>query len=130
MASYSAIGDLENLHLSEINGECTRKSSNQKVSSEKDGPENEETLFDREEARETALRDELQNIQHINGVIEGLLDSLDRAKGNMQARSHGSHLPMFEVLTMRRPSPIQSTRLRPFSIRGHVFSHRQSITNG
>lgn len=43
-----------------------------------------ETLFDRHEAREAALRNELQSVRNINQVIEGLLDSLDRAKGNME----------------------------------------------
>ncbi|RHZ67520.1 uncharacterized protein CDV56_108583 [Aspergillus thermomutatus] len=42
-----------------------------------------ETLFDRQEAREAALRHELQTVRNINQVIEGLLGSLDRAKGNM-----------------------------------------------
>lgn len=42
-----------------------------------------ETLFDRQESREAALRNELQSVRNINEVIEGLLGSLDRAKGNM-----------------------------------------------
>lgn len=41
------------------------------------------TMFDRQESREAALQNELQSIQNINGVIEGLLSSLDQAKGNM-----------------------------------------------
>ncbi|KAH8423872.1 DASH complex subunit DUO1 [Aspergillus melleus] len=46
-----------------------------------------ETLFGREEAREAALRNELQSVRNINQVIEGLLGSLDRAKGNMDTVS-------------------------------------------
>ncbi|KNG85128.1 hypothetical protein ANOM_007096 [Aspergillus nomiae NRRL 13137] len=46
-----------------------------------------ETLFDRQEAREAALRNELQSVRNINQVIEGLLNSLDRAKGNMDTVS-------------------------------------------
>lgn len=46
-------------------------------------PPHEETLFDQEEAREVALRNELQSVRNINQVIEGLLGSLDCAKGNM-----------------------------------------------
>jgi hypothetical protein len=42
-----------------------------------------ETLFDRQEAREAALQHELQTVRNINQVIEGLLGSLDCAKGNM-----------------------------------------------
>ena len=41
------------------------------------------TVFDRQESRETALRNELQSVRNINDVIEGLLSSLDQAKGNM-----------------------------------------------
>ncbi|KDE80469.1 hypothetical protein AO1008_06643 [Aspergillus oryzae 100-8] len=46
-----------------------------------------ETLFDRQEAREAALRNELQTVRNINQVIESLLSSLDRAKGNMDTVS-------------------------------------------
>ncbi|KAL5357800.1 DASH complex subunit Duo1-domain-containing protein [Aspergillus floccosus] len=42
-----------------------------------------DTLFDQQEAREAALRNELQNVRNINQVIESLLTSLDHAKGNM-----------------------------------------------
>ncbi|XRM48507.1 hypothetical protein ABZX51_011423 [Aspergillus tubingensis] len=42
-----------------------------------------ETLFDRQEAREAALRSELESVRKINQVIEGLLGSLDCAKENM-----------------------------------------------
>ncbi|KAF9889116.1 hypothetical protein FE257_007605 [Aspergillus nanangensis] len=46
-----------------------------------------DTLFDRQEARETALRNELHSVRNINQVIESLLGSLDRAKGNMDTVS-------------------------------------------
>lgn len=45
-----------------------------------------DTLFDREEAREAALHNELHAVRNINEVIEGLLSSIDRAKGNMEVR--------------------------------------------
>lgn len=41
------------------------------------------TMFDRQESHEAALRNELQSVRNINDVIEGLLSSLDQAKGNM-----------------------------------------------
>ncbi|KAJ6019076.1 hypothetical protein N7522_001143 [Penicillium canescens] len=44
-------------------------------------------LFDRKEAREAALHTELQGVRNINEVIEGLLSSLDSAKGNMETVS-------------------------------------------
>ncbi|KAJ6083288.1 hypothetical protein N7467_007423 [Penicillium canescens] len=44
-------------------------------------------LFDHKEAREAALHTELQGVRNINDVIEGLLSSLDSAKGNMETVS-------------------------------------------
>jgi len=42
-----------------------------------------QSRFDAEEAREAALRKELEGIRNINEVIEGVVDSLEKAKGNM-----------------------------------------------
>ena len=47
-------------------------------------PANQSARFDDpEEAREAALRRELEGVRNINSVIEGVLASLERAKGNM-----------------------------------------------
>lgn len=46
-------------------------------------PANPPTRFDAEEAREAALRRELEGVRNINQVIEGVIATLDRAKGNM-----------------------------------------------
>lgn len=46
-----------------------------------------DSLFDQEEAREAALRSELQSVRRINEVLGGLLSSLDQAKGNMETVS-------------------------------------------
>ena len=45
-----------------------------------------EPIYDEEdeETRDAALRNELQSVRKINEVIEGLLGSLDCAKGNME----------------------------------------------
>lgn len=43
-----------------------------------------ESPLDREEVREAALRRELAGIRNINEVIEGVVESLERAKGNME----------------------------------------------
>lgn len=45
-----------------------------------------DTLFDRQEAREAALKHELHAVRNINEVIEGLLNSIDKAKDNMEVR--------------------------------------------
>lgn len=42
-----------------------------------------EPVYAHEENREAALQNELQSVRKINEVIEGLLNSLDTAKGNM-----------------------------------------------
>ena len=39
--------------------------------------------FSTDEAREAALKQELDNIRQINKVVEGVVDSLEKAKSNM-----------------------------------------------
>lgn len=46
-------------------------------------PTNQNTRFDTQESREAALRKELDGVKKINGVIEGLIGTLERAQGNM-----------------------------------------------
>ncbi|CAG7918446.1 unnamed protein product [Penicillium olsonii] len=70
----------------------TPKSSDEKVTPEPRAShdtahEGDDPLYDRKEAREAALRAELQGVRNINQVIEGLLSSLDSAKGNMETVS-------------------------------------------
>lgn len=40
--------------------------------------------FSTDEAREAALRQELENIRNINEVVEGVVESLEKAKTNME----------------------------------------------
>ena len=42
-----------------------------------------ELRYDAEQAREEALKRELEGVRSINEVIEGVISSLERAKGNM-----------------------------------------------
>jgi len=42
-----------------------------------------ETRYDAEQAREESLRRELEGVRNINEVIEGVISSLESAKGNM-----------------------------------------------
>jgi hypothetical protein len=44
--------------------------------------------FDAEEVREAALRKELEGVRDINQVIEGVIGTLERAKGNMGVGNH------------------------------------------
>jgi hypothetical protein len=46
-------------------------------------PQQQSSRFDTDEAREAALRKELDGVRKINEVIEGVLGTLERAKGNM-----------------------------------------------
>ncbi|KAK2802702.1 hypothetical protein FQN51_004226 [Onygenales sp. PD_10] len=57
---------------------------NARAAPEQDYARNSETQYDREEAREAALRRELESVRNINQVVEGIIESLDRAKGNME----------------------------------------------
>lgn len=61
-----------------------RKTSNADRTSPELKPACGDSAYDREDARDAALRDELQSVRKINGVIEGLLTSLDSAKGKME----------------------------------------------
>jgi DASH complex subunit Duo1 len=53
-----------------------------------------ESQYDAEHAREEALQKELQGVRSINEVIEGVISSLERAKGNMDVGS--LHLSVIE----------------------------------
>ncbi|GAB1315928.1 DASH complex subunit DUO1 [Madurella fahalii] len=46
-------------------------------------PTNQNPNFDTDEAREAALRKELEGVRNINEVIEGVIGTLERARGNM-----------------------------------------------
>ncbi|EAQ84972.1 hypothetical protein CHGG_08986 [Chaetomium globosum CBS 148.51] len=46
-------------------------------------PTNQNSRFDTDESREAALRKELDGVRKINEVIEGVIGTLERAKGNM-----------------------------------------------
>lgn len=52
---------------------------------------NGESRYDSEEAREASLRNELESVRSINQVMEGVIESLERAKGNMEVRQRFHH---------------------------------------
>lgn len=99
MAFRTTAEEMERLQLSDDDTEdlwnspskrVVQNKINPRTSDEKTTPEprashdGQDTLFDQQEAREAALRTELQGVRNINEVIEGLLRSLDSAKGNME----------------------------------------------
>lgn len=99
MAFRTTAEEMERLQLSDDDTEdlwnspskrVAQKKINPRTSDEKTTPEprashdGQDPLFDQQEAREAALRTELLGVRNINEVIEGLLGSLDSAKGNME----------------------------------------------
>lgn len=99
MTLRSTAEEMERLQLSDEDTEDlwdspskrgTRQTFKQRSSEEHVTPEprptqdNVDNVFEREEAREAALHNELRSVRNINEVLEGLLDSIDRAKGNME----------------------------------------------
>lgn len=99
MAARSAVEEMERLQLSDEDTEDLWDSPSKKGAKKGFNPRSSDeippaepqashggadTLFDREEAREAALHSELQSVRNINDVLEGLLSSIDRAKGNME----------------------------------------------
>lgn len=48
---------------------------------------NGESKYDAEQARETSLQRELESVRSINDVIEGVVNSLECAKGNMDVNA-------------------------------------------
>lgn len=49
-------------------------------------PRTKESHYTTEEAREAALREELERVRNVNKVIEGVVESLEKAKSNMDVR--------------------------------------------
>ncbi|PGH17811.1 hypothetical protein AJ79_00952 [Helicocarpus griseus UAMH5409] len=95
MSLSSARAEMENLDLSDEDTEALLASPSKKpgFQTATDGsrtvPEqnyarNSETQYDREHAREASLQSELESVRNINRVVEDIIDSLDRAKGNME----------------------------------------------
>lgn len=67
-------------------------------------------IFDAQEAREAALRRELEGVRNINQVIEGVIGTLERAKGNMGV-CHCSFSPSKHF----QPSSLITPKLQFFS---------------
>lgn len=96
MATPSATEEMDRLQLSDEDTEELWNSPSQrrtrpvsqKTPASADRLQNQDTKssLDQEEARELALRNELQTVRNVNQAIEGVLESLERARGNMEVR--------------------------------------------
>ena len=65
-------------------------------------PSNQDAPFDAEEAREVALRRELEGVRKINEAIEGVIGTLERARENMGVRPPSPvYSPTRRMLTRR-----------------------------
>lgn len=51
-----------------------------------------ESHYTAEEAREAALRQELESVRNVNKVIEGVVESLQKAKDNMGVCIHNTNM--------------------------------------
>lgn len=110
-SSYSSSpSNIEDLHLSEnsdtedpfASPSATPSKSKRKTatapplkSSEQNRDEHQqipESKYDAEQAREESLRRELEGVRNINEVIEGVISSLESAKGNMAVRNNSLHI--------------------------------------
>lgn len=145
MADRSTAEEIERLQLSDEDTEDlwdspskrqTRPIFKQRSSEEHIAPEprpiqdNSDNAFDRAESREVALHHELQSVRNINEVLEGLLGSIDRAKGNMEVCltlpiDHRKTCLTFPRLCQKQLPPPQ-----PSSTHGPGSCHRPNITNG
>lgn len=92
--------DTEDLWASPSKKKSGGKASNARVAGsnvQSSQGRNGESHHDSEEAREEALRRELESVRNINRVIEVAVESLERAKGNMEVwmRSTSSRLNIY-----------------------------------
>ncbi|KAH8695353.1 DASH complex subunit Duo1-domain-containing protein [Talaromyces proteolyticus] len=97
MTSSSAAEELERLQLSDEDTEelwnspsqrraksVIQKTSTTPTPAERPQPRESDTVYDQEEAHEQALRNELHRVRAVNQAIEGVLHSLQQARGNME----------------------------------------------
>lgn len=98
MGSASAAEEMERLQLSDEDTEELWNSPSQRrtkpvsqkapaTPEERKQHRDHNSAYAQEEAREQALRNELQRVRSVNQAIEGVLESLQRARGNMEVGS-------------------------------------------
>jgi hypothetical protein len=87
-----------------------------------------ESHYTAEEAREAALRQELESVRNVNRVIEGVVESLQKAKDNMGVRAIANNCAQHtDSCRLSR----RQFRMPPHSSKhGPVSSRRRSTTSG
>ncbi|KAI1758186.1 DASH complex subunit Duo1-domain-containing protein [Xylaria castorea] len=85
MANYREDSDHEDLLASPSNSKAPKIQQPDRPKT----PSNQQNRYeDPEDAREAALQRELEGVRNINELIEGVVGTLERAKGNMQTVSN------------------------------------------
>lgn len=86
--------------------------------------------YDAETAREAALQKELEGVRNINELIEGVLGSLDLAKGNMDVRSICINRCWIIAKNYYRQFHRQSHQLQRYLIHGFAYYRRRNTIKG
>jgi hypothetical protein len=83
--------------------------------------------YQEQQEHDQALRQELHSVRQVNETIEGVVQSLRKAKDNMQVgQSSLRPFPLYIDLKTTRPSTILSPLLLLYSTRGHGSCLRPS----
>ena len=89
-----------------------------------------ESHYTAEEAREGALRRELESIRNVNKVIEGVIESLQKAKDNMAVRGARASRHSARANGSLRPYHVPFKMHRPCSTHGPGYCPRPSTISG
>lgn len=89
------------------------------------GTQSSKTSAEAEKAHEDALRQELASVRKVNEAIEGVLESLQKAKSNMKVGERFAFVRK-TVLTFHRLSTQQLVLLHSYSIPGRAYCRKQS----
>ncbi|KAJ8124805.1 hypothetical protein O1611_g8835 [Lasiodiplodia mahajangana] len=105
MASHQEDSDHEDLFASPSDTDAPKTPQPSRPKT----PSNQHNRYeDPEDAREAALQRELEGVRNINELIEGVVGTLERAKGNMQVRNYISaslRPPIKTDFISLKPSP-------------------------
>lgn len=102
-----------------------RKNSVQQKAPKAPSPSLTDSKAESEDAREASLRRELAGIRNINEVIEGVVDSLAQAKGNLDVCSIRTYLAILRILIVTDDIPNREQCIEPIK---YLDAH--SLTNG
>lgn len=88
-------------------------------------PPNSARYHDTEENRDANLRRELEGVRNINELIEGVIGTLERAKGNMQVRHSPSPFPPHTNDASTNSHPLDRLQHREHSLHPpqHLDAH-------